>query len=511
MYKPVLLCILDGFGISQEEDVKNAIKTAKTPNLDEIFNKYPHTQLSCSGGSVGLPDGQMGNSEVGHTNIGAGRVVFQDYTRITNAIKDGSFYENEVLKTAMQNCLNNNSSLHIAGLLSNGGVHSHISHLFALIDMANRMKIKKIYIHCILDGRDVSPTSGEAFIKELQEKIEDHKNCSIATVVGRYYAMDRDNRFERVKIAYDAFTQSVGKKTDNPAETVLEYYKEKDEFGKNITDEFMLPIIADENGKVKDKDSFIFFNFRPDRAREITKAFVIDDFDGFERKKLDINYVCMTEYDATIKNADVAFKPEDLNNTLGQVIEDSGYNQLRIAETEKYAHVTFFFNGGSEVQNEHEDRILVPSPKVATYDLQPEMSAYIVTEKLLEAIKTQKYDLIVLNYANCDMVGHTGIFEAAVKAVEAIDECVGKVYKEVLNQGGVILLTADHGNAEKMTEKDGSPFTAHTTFPVPFVVIGMKEKIKLSNGYLSDIAPTILDIMNIPKPIEMNGKSLIER
>ena len=323
--------------------------------------------------------------------------------------------------------------------------------------------------------------------------------------------MDRDNRFERVKIAYDAFTQSVGKKTDNLAETVLEYYKEKDEFGKNITDEFMLPIIADENGKVKDKDSFIFFNFRPDRAREITKAFVIDDFDGFERKKLDINYVCMTEYDATIKNADVAFKPEDLNNTLGQVIEDSGYNQLRIAETEKYAHVTFFFNGGSEVQNEHEDRILVPSPKVATYDLQPEMSAYIVTEKLLEAIKTQKYDLIVLNYANCDMVGHTGIFEAAVKAVEAIDECVGKVYKEVLNQGGVILLTADHGNAEKMTEKDGSPFTAHTTFPVPFVVIGMKEKIKLSNGYLSDIAPTILDIMNIPKPIEMNGKSLIER
>lgn len=503
---------MDGFGISNDTDTKSAITYANTPNLDKIFDTYPTTSLICSGNAVGLPDGQMGNSEVGHTNIGAGRVVYQDYTRISKSISDKSIFENEVLKKAMQNCISKDSSLHIAGLLSNGGVHSHISHLFALIDMAKKEGLKKVYIHCILDGRDVSPVSGINFIKDLQEKLDKTGVGQIATIVGRYYAMDRDNRFERIKVSYDAFTESKGYKSDDPVKTVSEYYDKKDEFGKNITDEFMQPIIADENGKVQDRDSFIFFNFRPDRAREITKAFVCDDFDGFERKKLDIFYVCMTQYDNLISEAEIAFKPEDLTNTLGEIIENANLCQLRIAETEKYAHVTFFFNGGKEKQTEHEDRILVPSPKVATYDLQPEMSAYIVTEKLIEAIDSQKYDLIVLNYANCDMVGHTGIFDAAVKAVETVDDCVGKVTKKILDKGGVVCLTADHGNAEKMTYSDGSAFTAHTTSPVPFSVIGMNEKISLSDGgFLSDIAPTILDIMQIEKPAEMTGRSLLCR
>lgn len=505
--KPVLLAILDGYGKSEITD-GNAIYTAKTPRMDEILANNPNTVIHASGLDVGLPEGQMGNSEVGHTNIGAGRIVYQELTRITKAINDGDFFDNDALNSACDNCLKNNSDLHVMGLLSDGGVHSHIEHLYAIIELAKRKNVKNVYIHCFLDGRDVSPTSGVQFAKALVEKIRDIGTGQIATVMGRYYAMDRDNRWERVSKAYDAMVKGIGEYSESAITAIEKSYN------ADITDEFVVPTVITKdgraNGTIKENDSVIFFNFRPDRAREITRTIVDSEFDGFEREFFKTYYVCMTQYDASMPNVDVAFKPQTLVNTLGETLSNLGLKQLRIAETEKYAHVTFFFNGGVEKVYDGEDRILVPSPKVATYDMQPEMSAYEVTEKLLEALDTDKYDVVILNYANCDMVGHTGNMEAAVSAVEAVDECIGKVYDKVMEKGGVILITADHGNAEQMIDPTTkSVFTAHTTNVVPLVVAGL-EDIKLEPGRLADLAPTMLDIMNLEIPSEMTGKSLIK-
>ncbi len=505
--KPVLLAILDGYGKSEISD-GNAIYTAKTPRMDEILAKNPNTVIHASGLDVGLPEGQMGNSEVGHTNIGAGRIVYQELTRITKAINDGDFFENEALNKACDNCIEHDSDLHVMGLLSDGGVHSHIEHLYAIIELAKRKNVKNVYVHCFLDGRDVSPTSGVQFAKALVEKIRDIGKGQIATVIGRYYAMDRDNRWERVSKAYDAIVKGVGEYSESAVTAIEKSYN------ADVTDEFVVPTVITTDGKpngtLKENDSVIFFNFRPDRAREITRTIVDSEFDGFERDFFKTYYVCMTQYDASMPNVDVAFKPQTLVNTLGETLSKLGLKQLRIAETEKYAHVTFFFNGGVEKVYDGEDRILVPSPKVATYDMQPEMSAYEVTEKLLEALDTDKYDVIILNYANCDMVGHTGIMEAAVSAVEAVDECIGKIYDKVMEKDGVILITADHGNAEQMLDPaDKSVFTAHTTNVVPLVVAGLGN-IKLEPGRLADLAPTMLDIMNVEIPAEMTGKSLIK-
>ncbi len=510
MKKPIVLCIMDGFG-NNPETVGNAIFSAKTPCLDEIFSKYPHTFIGASGMDVGLPDGQMGNSEVGHTNIGAGRVVYQELTRITKSISDGDFFENEAFLNAINNAKKNDGALHLMGLLSDGGVHSHIEHMYALVEMAKKNGIERIYIHALLDGRDVPPSSAADFIDATNAKLDKIGAGKIATVMGRFYGMDRDNRWERVGKAYRALVDGDGILTTSPADAVRTSYEQIDEEGKNITDEFVLPTIVEGTERIKSGDSIIFFNFRPDRAREITRTFVDPDFDGFERKdgKLDVYYVCMTQYDASMPNVEVAFKPESLTNTLGEYLANNGKTQLRIAETEKYAHVTFFFNGGREVEFNNEDRILVASPKVATYDLQPEMSAYEVCDKVCQAIESEKYDAVVLNFANCDMVGHTGVFDAAVKAVETVDECVGRVKDSVVKVGGAMLLTADHGNADKMQENDGSPFTAHTTYPVPFVVINHDCELA-EGGKLCDIAPTMLDIMNLPKPQEMSGTSLIK-
>jgi len=504
--KPVLLAILDGYGKSEIQE-GNAIFTAKTPRMDEILSKNPNTVIHASGLDVGLPEGQMGNSEVGHTNIGAGRIVYQELTRITKAIKDGDFFENEALNAACDNCLKNDSDLHIMGLLSDGGVHSHIEHLYAIIELAKRKNVKNVYIHCFLDGRDVSPTSGASFAKALVEKIRDLEKGKIATVIGRYYAMDRDNRWERVSLAYNAIVNGVGEYSES-AVTAIE-----NSYNNDVTDEFVVPTVITTDGKpngtLKENDSVVFFNFRPDRAREITRTIVDEEFTGFERKFFKTYYVCMTQYDASMPNVEVAFKPQTLNNTLGETLSNLGLKQLRIAETEKYAHVTFFFNGGVETVYEGEDRILVPSPKVATYDMQPEMSAYEVTDKLLEALDTDKYDVVILNFANCDMVGHTGDMDAAVKAVEAVDTCIGKVYDKVMEKNGVILITADHGNAEQMIDpNDKSVFTAHTTNVVPLVIAGYGD-IKLETGRLADLAPTMLDIMDAKIPPEMTGKSLI--
>ena len=453
---------------------------------------------------VGLPDGQMGNSEVGHTNMGAGRVVYQELTRITKSIADGDFFDNEALNEAVENCKKNDSALHFMGLLSSGGVHSHNTHLYGLLELAKKKGLKKVYIHAFLDGRDVPPSSAKDFAAELVKKTEEIGVGKVATVAGRYYAMDRDNNWDRVEKAYSAMVYGVGNEACCAVKAIGDSYENE------VTDEFVIPTVVDKEGTVKPNDSIVFFNFRPDRAREITRTFVDPDFKGFERKNgfFPVKFVCFTQYDATMPNVSIAFKPQSLKNTLGEYISNQGMAQLRIAETEKYAHVTFFFNGGVEKVYDGEDRILVNSPKVATYDLQPEMSAYEVTEKCTAAIESGKYDMIILNFANCDMVGHTGIFDAAVKAVEAVDDCVGKVTDSIAKMGGVALITADHGNADRMLEEDGSPFTAHTTNPVPFCVVGYPCKLR-EGGRLADIAPTMLEIMGLEQPEEMDGTSMI--
>lgn len=502
MKKPLILMILDGFGIAGDKG--NAIKAANKPNIDRLFSSNPVTQIGASGMDVGLPDGQMGNSEVGHTNIGAGRVVYQELTRITKSIQDGDFFQNEALCNAIDNAVKNGTALHIMGLLSDGGVHSHNTHLYGILELAKKKGLEKVYVHAFLDGRDVPPSSGKDYVAACVEEMKKIGVGQIATVMGRYYAMDRDNRWERVVKAYSAMVYGEGVKCADPVEAVAASYAE------GVTDEFVVPTVIDGAAPIGANDSMIFYNFRPDRAREITRTFVDPDFSGFERKKgfFPLTYVCMTQYDSTMPNVQVAFKPQSLDNTFGEYISNKGLTQLRIAETEKYAHVTFFFNGGVENTYENEDRILVASPKVATYDLQPEMSAYEVADKCAEAIKSGKYDVIILNFANCDMVGHTGVFDAAVKAVEAVDACVGKVTDAIAEMGGVSLITADHGNADKMFEDDGSPFTAHTTNPVPFCVIGYPCQLR-EGGKLADIAPTMLQILGLEQPEEMTGKSLI--
>ena len=499
---PTTLIIMDGFGMAGS-GLGNAVRAAKTPRLDRFFQEFAHTELQASGLDVGLPEGQMGNSEVGHTNIGAGRVVFQDLPRITKSIADGDFFTNPAYCHAMDACKENGTSLHLMGLLSDGGVHSHLSHLFALLKMAKERGLKKVYIHAFLDGRDVSPTSGVDFVSETVEKCREIGVGKIATVMGRYYAMDRDKRWDRVEQAYDAMVYGESA-SFNPVPVAAV----KDSYAAGITDEFMEPVVCDADGTISDNDSVIFFNFRPDRAREITRTLVDPDFDGFTRQTFPLTFVCNTEYDATMPNVEVAFPRVSVHNGLGEYLSQMGMTQLRIAETEKYAHVTFFFNGGSETVFPGEDRVLVPSPKVATYDLQPEMSAPEVTAKCVERIESGAYDVIILNFANCDMVGHTGVYEAAVKAVETVDECVGKVVDATLKMGGIAMITADHGNAEQMEEADGSPMTAHTTNPVPFILCGAGSELR-SGGRLADIAPTILDVMGLACPEEMDGKSLI--
>ena len=503
MKKPLILMILDGFGIAPEKG--NAIKAANKPNIDKLFAENPVTQIGASGMDVGLPDGQMGNSEVGHTNMGAGRIVYQELTRITKTINEDKLKENEAIVNAMDKAIENGTALHLMGLLSSGGVHSHNTHLYGILELAKKKGLENVYVHAFLDGRDVPPSSAAEFMDELLDKMKEIGVGKVATVSGRYYAMDRDNNWDRVEKTYAAMVYGEGEKADCPVCAV------KNSYDKGVTDEFVVPVVVDGGAQVKPNDSVIFFNFRPDRAREITRTFVDPEFKGFERKNgfFPVNFVCMTQYDATMPNVDVAFKPQTLKNTLGEYVSNKGMTQLRIAETEKYAHVTFFFNGGVEKQYEGEDRILVKSPAVATYDLQPEMSAYEVTDKLVPAIESGKYDMIILNYANCDMVGHTGVFEAAVKAVEAVDTCVGRVVEAIKKMGGVALIAADHGNADKMVDADGSPFTAHTTNPVPFCVVGYDCQLR-EGGRLADIAPTMLQIMGLEQPAEMDGVSLIK-
>ncbi len=502
--KPLVLMIMDGFGITHVEK-GNAIKKANTPHLDKIFSENPFTTLGASGLDVGLPDGQMGNSEVGHTNMGAGRIVYQELTRITKAIENESFFENLALNEAMDSALKNDKALHLMGLLSNGGVHSHNTHLFAILKLAKIKGLKKVYVHVILDGRDVLPESGKGFVSELENKMSKLGIGKVATVMGRYYAMDRDNRWERVQCAYDAMVLRSGIHEANPIEAVQHSYDNE------ITDEFVKPVVIDGGEAIKEGDSIIFYNFRPDRAREITRCFVQEDFSGFVRGNVyfPVKFVCMTQYDATLPNVSVAFGPQSLKNTFGEYISKHGLTQLRIAETEKYAHVTFFFNGGVEKEYPGEERILVPSPKVATYDLKPEMSAFEVTDKIVGRIESGELDVIILNFANCDMVGHTGVFDAAVKAVETVDVCVERVVEKVRKMSGVVLITADHGNADKMLDENGEVFTAHTTNPVPFCVVGYPCKLR-SGGKLADIAPTMLEILGLPKPEEMDGDSLLK-
>ncbi|WP_343253428.1 2,3-bisphosphoglycerate-independent phosphoglycerate mutase [Ligaoa zhengdingensis] len=501
--RPLALIILDGFGYNPSE-YGNAVKTANTPNLDRLFAEYPHTLIGASGMDVGLPDGQMGNSEVGHTNIGAGRIVYQELTRITKSIQDGDFFQNEALLGAMENCKKNGSALHLMGLVSDGGVHSHNQHLYGLLELAKKAGLSEVYVHCFMDGRDVPPSSGRDYLAELEAKMAEIGVGRIATVMGRYYAMDRDNRWERVEKAYAAMVYGEGNQNPSAVDTMEKSYAD------DVTDEFVIPTVCAKGATIKANDSVVFFNFRPDRAREITRTLVDEAFEGFQRKNgfFPLYFVCMTQYDVTMPNVHVAFKPESLTNTFGEYISNKGLTQLRIAETEKYAHVTFFFNGGVEKAYQGEDRALIPSPKVATYDLKPEMSAYEVTEELLGRIESDKYDVIICNYANCDMVGHTGVFEAAVKAVEAVDACVGKVVSAILAKGGALLITADHGNADKMYEEDGSPFTAHTTNPVPFLVVGYPCELR-EGGRLADIAPTMLKVLGLEQPPEITGESII--
>ena len=503
MKKPVALISMDGFGYNPDS-YGNAIADAKKPNLDKLFAECPHTLIGASGLDVGLPDGQMGNSEVGHTNIGAGRVVYQMLVKISKSIKEGTIRKNPAIVGAVENCVKNGSALHLMGLLSDGGVHSHIEHLFGLMEMAKDMGVEKIYVHAFLDGRDVPPTSGAEYMEKLVQETQRIGAGKVATVMGRFYAMDRDNAWDRVEKAYAAMVYGEGVEGCCPVGAIKKSYEE------GVTDEFMVPTVLDKEGAIKAGDSVIFFNFRPDRARQITRAFVDPDFTGFPRKNgfFPLHFVCMTQYDATMPNVHVAFPPEALTMTMGEYISKNGLTQLRIAETQKYAHVTFFYNGGEEKTFPGEDRILIKSPDVETFDLKPEMSAYEVTDAVVKAIEEDKYNMIILNYANCDMVGHTGIEEAATKAVEAVDACVGRTVDAILKAGGAALITADHGNAEKMKEPDGAPFTAHTTNPVPLIVAGYPCKLR-DGGRLADLSPTMLDIMGLPKPPEMDGESLI--
>lgn len=505
--KPYALIILDGYGINALQE-GNAIYAAKTPNMDQYMEQFPHSIVHASGMDVGLPEGQMGNSEVGHTNIGAGRIVYQELTRITKAIEDGDFFENPTLLAAVENCKKNHSALHLMGLLSDGGVHSHNQHLYGLLKLAKEKGVEKVHVHAFLDGRDVPPSSGADFVEALVGKIREIGVGDVATVMGRYYAMDRDNRWDRVEKAYQAMVLGEGNTCDSAVTAVKESYND------GVTDEFVVPTVIVKDGtpvgRIEEKDSIVFFNFRPDRAREITRTLVDKEFSGFDRTFFETFFVCMTQYDASMPNVEVAFKPQSLTNTFGEYISKKGLRQLRIAETEKYAHVTFFFNGGVETVCDGEDRALINSPKVATYDLQPEMSAYEVTEEAVRRIESGDYDVIVLNFANCDMVGHTGVFDAAVKAVEAVDECLGRVIDAIRKMGGVALITADHGNADQMIDTEtGGAFTAHTTNVVPLVFVGDRE-ISLKPGRLADLAPTMLDLMGLEKPEEMTGESLIQ-
>ncbi len=504
MKKPMTLIIMDGFGWVPDHPRGNAISEAKKPNIERYMKEYPFTTIGASGMDVGLPDGQMGNSEVGHTNMGAGRIVYQQLTLITKSIQDGSMLENPVLVKNMKAAIDNDKAIHLMGLVGTGGVHSHADHWYGVMDMAKKMGAKKLYLHCITDGRDTDPHDAKHFIADLQAKIDELGLGEVATVSGRYYAMDRDNNWDREKKAYDAFVYGEGDHAANWQEAVEKSY------ANDVTDEFIIPCVTCEGGRVEEDDTVIFMNFRPDRARQMTRIFADDKFDGFERKYFHVNFVCMAQYDATMPNVEVAYPPVDLKNVLGEYLSKNGKTQLRIAETEKYAHVTFFFNGGVEEPYKGEDRCVIPSPKVATYDLQPEMSAYKVADECVKRIESGKYDVIILNFANCDMVGHTGVFEAAVKAVEAVDECVGKVTEAVLKAGGAVLLTADHGNADKMLVDDSDdPFTAHTTNPVPLVAIGTDAKDLKKGGVLADLIPTMLDVMDMPKPDEMTGHSLL--
>ena len=510
MKKPVVLCIMDGYG-KNDSDYGNAIAMAKKPNLDKLMAEYPMTYIGASGLDVGLPDGQMGNSEVGHTNIGAGRVVYQPLTRITKAFEDGDAEKNLALKGAMDNA--KGKALHLIGLVSPGGVHSHSEHLYHLLQMAKNNGVENVYVHALLDGRDVPPSSAVEYLNELEDEMKKIGVGKIASVMGRFYAMDRDNIWDRVEKAYAAIVYGEGIQADNAVEAVKASYETVDEDGKHLTDEFVLPtVIGGSEGRVKADDSVIFFNFRPDRAREITRTFVDPDFDGFERKNgfFKLYYVCMTQYDAEMPNVEVAFGPETLVNTFGEYISKHGMTQLRIAETQKYAHVTFFFNGGRETPYDAEERILVPSPKVATYDLKPEMSAYEVKDKLVEAIKTQKFDFIVVNYANGDMVGHTGIYDAIEKAVKAIDECVKDTVEAAKANDYEVIIIADHGNADHALNEDGTPNTAHSLNPVPFVYVTENKNAKVENGVLADVAPSILHILGMPQPADMTGRDLIK-
>lgn len=507
--KPTVLMILDGFGINENPQA-NAIAMANTPVIDGLKEQYPWVKGYASGLSVGLPDGQMGNSEVGHMNMGAGRIVYQELTRISKEIEDGDFFENEALKKAFKNAKDNGTAVHMFGLMSDGGVHSHNTHVYGLLEMAKREGVDKVYVHCFLDGRDTAPTSGITFVKELEDKMKEIGVGKVASLSGRFYAMDRDNRWDRVEKAYQNLTLGNGVAATSATEALQASYD------ADTTDEFVLPTTIMENGApvglISDGDSVINFNFRPDRAREITRTFCMDDFDGFnrgDRKK--VTYVCFTEYDVTIPNKEIAFKKVELKNTFGEFLAANGKTQARIAETEKYAHVTFFFNGGVEEPNEGEDRILVKSPKVATYDLQPEMSAPEVCDKLCDAIRSDKYDVIIINFANPDMVGHTGVIEAAVKAVETVDNCVGKAVEALKEVDGTMFICADHGNCEMMVDYEtGEPWTAHTTNPVPFILVNADPAYKLAeNGRLCDIIPTMIELMGMEQPAEMTGKSLL--
>ena len=511
--KMTALIIMDGFG-ERAETYGNAIKLAGTPNLDKLEAEYPHTVIGASGMDVGLPDGQMGNSEVGHLNIGAGRIVYQELTRITKSIQDGDFFKVSEFVDACQKAKKNGGKLHLMGLLSDGGVHSHITHLFALIDLAKQQGLDNVYVHCIMDGRDTPPSSGIEYVQQLQDYMDKVQFGKIATISGRFWAMDRDKRWDRIQKAYEAISCGVGDKADCPICAMKNSYKNEK------TDEFVVPCVIQEDGKpvatVEAGDSMIFFNFRPDRTREITRAFIDANFSDFERLGgyKPVTFVGMTRYDDTFTNIETAFKPVTLTNTMGEYLAANGKTQLRIAETEKYAHVTFFFNGGVEAPNPGEDRELIPSPKVTTYDLKPEMSAYEVTDKAVELIGSGKYDVMILNFANCDMVGHTGVLEAAEKAVKTVDACVDRVVKAVLATGGQVLITADHGNADMMIDPTtGEPFTAHTTNKVPFILVDPSRKdAKLrEGGRLADLAPTMLELMGLPKPAEMTGESLIAK
>lgn len=507
--KPTVLMILDGYGLNEKTE-GNAIAMAKTPVMDKLMSEYPCVKGNASGLAVGLPDGQMGNSEVGHMNIGAGRIIYQELTRITKSIQDGDFFENAEMLEAIENCKKNNSDLHVWGLLSNGGVHSHNTHLYAILELCKKHNFENVYVHPFFDGRDTAPASGKGFLEELIAEMKKIGVGKVASLSGRYYAMDRDNRWDRVEKAYNVLTKGEGEQAESAVAAMDASY------AKDVTDEFFVPTAITENGKpvatIKDKDTVIFFNFRPDRARELTRAFCMDEFDGFERgARKNVAYICFTEYDATIPNKEVAFKKVELKNTFGEYLAAHGMKQARIAETEKYAHVTFFFNGGVEVPNKGEDRILVKSPAVATYDLQPEMSAPEVGEKLVEAIKSDKYDVIIINFANPDMVGHTGVQEAAIKAVETVDTCVGNAVAALKEVDGQMFICADHGNCEQLIDYEtGEPYTAHTTNPVPFILVNYDPAYTLrEGGCLADIAPTLIEMMGMEQPAEMTGKSLL--